>query len=990
MSKFVHFNIFDKVFFMKPFLYSVAQDIINKYDIPDNFCIIFPNKRTSTFFKKYYAEIIKKSSWSPNIFTIDNFIKKISGISTLEKNQLLIELYLVAKDVFNKTKENQFFNYFTFDKFFSIGEIILNDFNDIDNYLLEAKDIFRNIKDIEEIDLYYNYLSEYHKEILREFWLNFSIEKRSEEKQKFLALWENLPEIYNTFTKKLIDRKKTYGGLRNRYTANLIKQHKISTEDFSSYIFVGFNAMNKAEKQIFKYFKQQNKAIFYWDFDNYYINDIKQEAGFFMRENLENYPEQLTEIKDFINNTNKNVQLIGVPLQIGQAKAISKILCELKNNDENYYNKTAIILADEHFLFPVLHSLPNNIPSVNITMGYPLKETTIYSLIIDYIQIQNNAFSFKEANNQFYYKDVKKILLHPEIQPITKNISTQIIKEIDEKNKIFLNYDFFNNFKIKVFELIFFPVSKSENPVNLLLTNILNILYIIFNKPTKNNVKKIENEYIYQVYIEIKKLRDLIETNSKKVDFSFNISIKLLKKILSSIRIPFSGEHSEGLQIMGLMETRNLDFENIIMLGVNEGILPDTGRKPSFISDNLRIAFDLPVLKFQDSIFAYFFYRILQKAQNIRLLYNTIIGNNNGEISRFIQQLKFETKLKIVEKQFKQELKPSLTNSIIIKKDEKILQTLASYISNENLQSKHFTASSLNTYIDCPLKFYFRYIAGLKPKKEIEEEITPATFGNILHFAIEKLYLDFTNKKNNKLIEFHDIELLINNLELYIEKAFKNYYQIPENQKFNFEGTNIIVKEVVYEHLKNILKIDSLYAPFQIVDLEQEKGYIVDIETVVNSKPKNVSLWGIFDRIDFKNNIYRIIDYKTGSVEKSFSSVEELFNPKKNNRQTAIFQLFYYSYILKSKDKNFRKNFYPGIYNIREMVKTSFSPEIIYKPDKNKKLDLDCLLLDELLNEFESYLSELISNIFDTSIDFTQTVNNNNCNYCDFKIICNT
>jgi len=974
---------------MKPFLYEVAQDIINKQYNLNTTCIVLPNKRTGSFFKKYYGELIQKSSWSPNIFTIDSLFKKFTHINSPDKLTLIIILYDIAKKVFNQSENKEYFANYTFDKFYGIAEIIINDFSDIDNYLIDADYLFRNIKDIQEIDIFYFQLDDNLKELLREFWLSFSIEQRSAEKQKFLILWEKLPEIYNQFTKVLLDKKLAYSGLRNKYLKLLIDKNEINTNQFSTYIFVGFNALNKAEKYIFNFLQKQGKAKFYWDSDTYYIDDKKQEAGFFMRPNLDLFPDELKSRKDNISKNPKKVEIIGVPMQVGQAKSLETILYNLQQQDKEYYNKTAIILADEHLLFPVLHSLPNSIPSINITMGYPLKDTTLYSLLINYIELQEFAINKKQKKTVYYFKDVIKVLKHPDVWQKIPELGSLIINHLEEKNKIYIDYQYFIDYKNKFLELLFSPVFLTESPTISLLTNILNILFYIFEKKEEQNIKTLENEYIYQVYVQIKRLRDIIEKEGINIDFGLNITIKLLQQIFSTVRIPFTGEHSGGLQIMGLMETRNLDFENIIILSVNEGVLPDTGRKPTFISDSLRIAFDLPILKFQDSIFAYFFYRLFQKSRNVTILYNSIIGNNNGEISRFVQQLKFESGFDINEKQFKQELKPHLKKNISIEKDDKILSSLKSYLQDSNQTKKQFSASAINNYIDCSLKFYFKYVASLKQKMEIEEEITPMTFGTILHSTIEKLYNDVANQKNSKTIESSDFEYLYQNIEKFTEQAFKDYYKTEEDLNFNFEGTNIIVKDVVMIHIKNILKIDKLHAPFQIIDLEQEYGYNMNIEIEVENTKQNAVIWGVFDRIDIKNNINRIIDYKTGSVEKSFSSVEELFNSANVNRQTAIFQMFYYSLIYSRKLINFDNNLIPAIYNIREMIKDDFKPDIIFKKDKKTKFAIDNYQLPLILNEFEQHLKLKISEIFDTNIAFSQTQNENICEYCDYKLICN-
>ncbi len=970
---------------MNHFLKDVAQDIINKkYNLNDT-CFIVPNKRTDTFFKKNYASILGKAEWAPKIFTIEIFLSRLAKLKNTDKLQLIILLYKIARKIFSQDSNNLLENY-SFDKFYSIAEIIINDFNDIDNYLIDPEYLFKNIKDLQEIDLYYYQLPEYYRELLKEFWMSFSLEKTSQEKLKFLAIWEKLPAIYKEFNNMLINKKIAYSGLVNKHIKYLIDNNLLNTNNYKNYIFIGFNALNKAEKYIFNFFAEKLNAKFYWDYDEFYTNDKKQEAGMFMRENIFKFPNQIKIKQNNIENNNSEIQFIGVPLNVGQAKNINEILNSLEKKDPEYYNKTAIILTDETMLFPILHSLNQNIPDINITMGYPLKDTILYSLLINYIEIQEHTTIYKQNNILFYHKDIIKILKNPNVWNKIPELANAIINLLIEKNKVYTDYKFFADYKNDFLNIIFQPVILTDKPTNNLLNNILNILFAIFEKNTINNI---ENEYIYQVYTQVKRLKDTIEQQHEEELFNLNISIRLIKQIFANIRIPFDAEFEKGLQIIGLMETRNLDFENIIIVNANEGTLPNEHKKQTFISDTIRIAFELPSIKQQDAIFAYLFYRLFQKSKNIFILYNNITGNNNGEISRFLQQLKYETKLNIVEKQFKDTLKPNTINKIEIHKDQDIINALNIYIKEYNQNNKKFSASAINTYIDCSLKFYFKYIANLKPKQNIEEEINQITFGNLLHTALEYIYLKLAENKNSKLIEHTDFVFLFQNVENAIEYAFKQHYKTEENIKFAFENTNIIVKDVLIQYIKNILHLDKNYAPFEIIDLEQKNGYYKDMEINANQQNFNITIWGVFDRIDKKNNVYRIVDYKTGTTEKSFSSTEELFDTENTNRQTAILQILLYSEIYQNKLNSKDNNIIPAIYNIRDIIKKDFIPNIVFKKDTKNKIIIDNLQLPIILKEFNANLKSLISKIFDPNIPFSQTTNENICKYCDYNQICN-
>lgn len=973
---------------MKSFLQETAQDIIENHSskLPTT-ALIFPNKRTGYFFKKYFGEISKKTVWSPDVFTMGEIIKFFTKLKTPDRLSLLFDLFECYVEAGKRLKleqqdwEKEDIN-LSFDKFYSLGEIILSDISDIDNYLTNVNQVFSNIKDIREIESEFAYLTEEEKEILRNFWRSFSSEKESIEKKKFVELWKRMPVVYDLFTKKLLKNNLAYEGLVYRKMADLVTEKNLHTGKYQHFIFVGFNALNKAQRQLFTYLHKEKKATFYWDADKYYVNDFKQEAGDFIRQNFKDLEQKTDTLPSFIKNTKKNIQLISVPLEIGQAKSVTKLLEHHLKNKEKGEEKTAVVLSDEDMLFPVLHSLPNCVEKVNVTMGYPFKDTLIYGLLMQYLKLQRSIKIKNEIDYSFYYKDIISLLRQPLIWNKNAKIASKLLKDIQENNKIYIKHEALKNSGEQILDLIFTPISKG----NELIKSILNILYILFvsnQKNKKEDETSIEDEYIYQVYIQIKRLSEILE--NKIPNYSFAIATKLLQQLWAGIRIPFSGEPLRGVQLMGMLETRNLDFKNLIILGMNEGIMPNISKKPSFIPENLRIAFGLPCQKQQDAIFAYYFYRLLQRAENITLIYNSITGANSGELSRFVQQLKYESGFNIIEKEFKQDLVPAVKKEIVIEKTPEIMQILDNYKINSSYK-RYFSASGINTFINCSLKFYFQYIAKLKAPQQVEEEITPLVFGNILHSALEMLYGDFIIEKKYQTIENSDFNTLENRIDKYIKKAFSKYYNKNNENEFQYEGSHFIVKEVIKKHIIAVLKVDRKHAPFDLIAVESSdfKG---KIQITSNDETFSVGIRGIIDRIDCKDNIFRLLDYKSGSANKSYKDFESVFDSKNKTRNSIIIQMYLYGVLFYQEQANLGKLVVPTIYDIRKMSDNSFKPYLEQKIDR-KQYDVDYQYFKKEIPKFEEELKKCLSDLFNEEIPFYQTENESICEYCPYTSIC--
>jgi RecB family exonuclease len=969
---------------LKSFLQETAEDIVNKFGKDLNGIeLIFPNKRTDFHFKRSLGQALEKTSWSPKTFTIQRFAGILTNLTNLDKISLLFELYHTFKEV------DKQFNY-DFDSFYKLGEIILHDFNEIDNYLVDASQIFTNIRDIHEIDAKYDTLSEEQIKIIRQYWQNFSPEKKSKEKEQFLKLWNILLDVYSNLKNRLLSKKLGYEGLIYKELANKISSNQLKDSD-NIKIFIGFNALNQAQKKLFKYLKNNNKAVFYWDNDSYYHHNKIQEAGDFLRKNYEILNEDPDSVPGNFKAINKSINLIGVPGNIGQAKAIPQLLKNLSNNEGKLMNpeKTVVVLPDENMLFPVLNSIPEFIEKLNITMGYPLKNTALYSLLIYIIRVQQTINQEDKKSIRIYHKDVMAILSHPLIKSRYQTIVEKLTTEITLKQMIYVSNKILLGKENKLFEEIFSPVLSGQPEDS--ASKILNILFLLFvreKEAIKTESKSFEDEYIYHTYIAIKRLYEVLKNEAGAVKMGFNVVLQFIKQVLNNISVPFESESTDGLQIMGLIETRNIDFENVILLNANEGILPKLNRPPSLISESMRYAFELPVLKYQDSIFAYFFYRLLQRAKNIYILYDNLgSSNRSGEVSRFVYQLELESGFKITKLQLIQNVKLIKSQFINIQKNKTIQEKLSMYFVENGVSKKQLTASSIDTYLNCHFQFYLRYIAGIKEPEQVEEEFSPVEMGIIIHSTMENLFKDLIQRKGQTLVEKADFKEIFQDIDAKLKQSFLNHLNIENSEDFEYTGNLLIIKEVIKKYLEYILKFDEKRAPFEIVHLEDSELYKLSLEIDFQDKKVFVGLKGIIDRIDKTKEGLFVIDYKTGKADKDYKILEDLTQEDSKLRKKAISQIFLYGLLINENPKFSGKNITPYIYDIRNMYKKSFDPSISYKIE-NEKISLQGHVFKDILEDYKERLKQVVQDIFNTNNCFEQTTIPDNCKYCSYKAIC--
>ena len=713
--------------------------------------------------------------------------------------------------------------------------------------------------------------------------------------------------------------------------------------------------------------------MFYWDYDLFYTQRIsKHEAGEFIKRNLIDFPNELPESYFDIFRKPKKIRYISASTENAQARFLFSQTAQMGSEKEN-----AIVLCNEALLLPVLHSIPQDVQNVNITMGFPLAQTPVYSFINAAMELQTNGY--RPDTGRFTYEAVSKILKHPYTRQLSDH-ATRLERVLTKTNRF---YPLPSELKKDDFLTILFTPQSNIRELCDYLLRLIKSISILYRKEGEYDdiFNQLYRESIFQSHLKINRLYSLIESGELSV--RTDTLKRLITKVLTASNIPFHGEPAIGLQIMGVLETRNLDFRNLIMLSLNEGQLPKAGGESSFIPYNLRKAFGMTTIEHKNAVYAYYFYRLIQRAENITLLYNTSSdGLNRGEESRFMLQLLVEGPHEITREYLEAGQSPQNTLEIQIEKTPEILRRLYRAYDTAQPESVILSPSALNTYLDCRLRFYYRYVAGLKTPDEVSAEIDSALFGTIFHLSAQLAYTDLT--ANGKMIQREDLERLLRDeikLQGYVDQAFKQkLFKVAPEEKPEYNGVQLINSKVIVSYLKQLLRNDLQYTPFEMVAMEKKVSEKITIQTALG--PLTLRLGGTIDRMDAKEGTLRIVDYKTGGSPKIPANIEQLFTPSET-RPNYIFQTFLYAAIMSRKQPLMVA---PALLYIHRAASESYSPVIEMGEPRNPKIPVNNFAFFE--DEFRERLQALLEEIFDEKEPFTQTEDIKKCAYCDFKAIC--
>ncbi|WP_339734453.1 PD-(D/E)XK nuclease family protein [uncultured Sunxiuqinia sp.] len=942
---------------MTPFLTQVARYLYSTFGSDlHRISLVFPSRRSSVFFHAYLNELVTSPIIGPDAITIDELVSRMSGMQISDQIGLILHLHRVYVA---ETGHDE-----SLDDFFFWGEILLNDFNDIDKYQLEATDLFRNIKDIKEVETRFDYLTPEQKKAIEAFWGNMGRVDGSVNREKFMAVWNKLPAIYQRFRNELLDKNVGYSGLVYRELIEENERDKVGLPEGDQFVFIGFNALDRCENKLFKRFQSAAKALFFWDFDEQFLNDPAQEAGLFVRRNQIEFPAPEDFVLDEGAQKKQKISLVSVPGQVAQAQVIHYPALFQEEIRAERFDDTVLVLSDESLLVPVISSAGSRFRKINITMGYALQNTPVYSLISLLIDLQKNSRKL-DGKPAFYHRPVLALLKH---QLIANDETKGLVAEIRSKNKIHVRQADLN--RSELLKLIFSTQNNWKAFAEYLMEIISN-LGLRFSSAEDAPVK-LDGEYLYQAYLSIQRLVDTLDELADQ-KMSVALFFRLLIQHLQRVSIPFEGEPLTGLQVMGFLETRLLDFKKVVLFSVNEGKMPKSTPVHSFIPYHLRKAFGLPAYEEHDAMYAYYFYRLLHRAEEVVLVYNSATdGLNSGEMSRYLFQLKYDSEVQPKEYYFDFNFKSSGNAPIAIPAtvahQEKLLR---------NYTTRKLSPSALNTYLDCKLKFYFKHIAFIKESEEVLEDVDPRLFGNLFHYAMEMLYQDFVGKEVQK---DHLKALLVNKakIEQVIRAAFaKEYYKDKSLNDVRISGKNILVKDHLETYLHQLLMNDLAFAPFKVIALEGK--YEAAFDLLVGEKKQQIRLGGTIDRIDETVNGTRITDYKTGrNLKLNFREVGQFYERDKNGRPKEIFQTLVYSEIFKRSTGE--SNLLPTIYKIDDFFDDEFHPEVIYGNDP--------LNYQQIAEPFCESLDELLREMFSTGHVYDQTEDDRKCRLCPYNVIC--
>ena len=962
---------------MKPFLYQVATLFYQQYGAEiHRLAFIFPNRRAGLFFQKYLSEISEKPLFSPSILTINDLFMQLSGKHPADKIQMLFRLYELYKQRSGSSE--------SFDEFIYWGEMLLNDFDDIDKYMVDARMLFRNVSDLKSLDDDFNYLSPEQVQAIRSFWSSFYPKGDSPNQQHFLELWEILYDLYAGLRTSLAKDGCGYDGMIFREVVEQLEKEPMSDFPFDQVVFVGLNALSVSEERLLLALQKKGVADFYWDYVGPWVTDPDNKASFFLGRNLRLFPSRMP--LPATGPVQAEIRVMGVPSAIGQAKQVYPILRVLADEqqltDESAL-RTAIVLPDEHLLVPVLNAIPEAIQHINVTMGYPLAGTPVAALMEYILTLQKNI-RYIDRVPVFYFRDVLPILNHQYVMAAAPEEVSQLVKDMTAGNRIYVHAADLNRHEL--LSILFTPVQNTEELSDYLI-HVLEALNACLrnNRPNSDDEEMISNstqttadieqEFIFHYFATVNRMKEVMR--EAKIEMRLDTYFRLLKRMTDLITIPFEGEPLSGLQVMGVLETRALDFDRLIILSMNEGIFPLKKAANSFIPYNLRRGFGLPTYEHQDSVWAYHFYRLIRRAKQVTLLYDTrTTGLQTGEVSRFVHQLRYHYQYPLIDELVVYDVASSAVPPISVQKTAEVEKLLSDFLSSG---PRALSASAINTYLDCPLKFYFSVLEQIQEEDEITETVERDVFGSILHKVMEDLYAPF----KGKLVTVDLLKLLRKDQPLLtgtIARAFAElFFKSPVVRPL--EGENFLTGEMIRKYAEKILEQDARFTPFHYIESEKKVR-----ATITLSDKRVVQLKGFIDRVDSLDRVLRIVDYKTGSGKLEFESVEGLFDKEAKDRPKAVMQVFLYAWMYQQLPEYTGMPIQPAIYYLRTLFQRSFDPVVEQKKGRGKADKVNSF--QDFASDFEDKLRQCLDEIFNLDIPFTQTETGKACAYCSFRGLC--
>lgn len=977
-----------------PFLSRVA-DIYIEHERENliDYCFVFPNKRSGVFFRHYLAAATKGQALvMPAIMTISEMTASLSPMVEATRFEQLFILY----NEYRKLNDDVS----TFDQFLFWGDMLLSDFNDVDRYLVDPHQLFVNVKRMKEINA--NYLTEEQLDVIRRYWGemrgNYDVDrfwthiKNGPEDDavegKFLKLWEVLDPLFHNFQECLRSHGLCTPGMFSRNAVDRLRSMSTSDLPYRRYIFVGFNVLSVSEIKIFEILQARGIADFYWDFNSPAYSLKGNKAVRFLENNVREFPSLYDPGEEPITTFPK-ITVTGVPSRIGMVKAAGQMMKKWTDNGVIAHPQnaidTAVVLPDENLFIPMIHSVPPDITAINVTMGFPVRHTPIASFISKIISMHIRARIARGEEILYYYEDVREVVTHPVLRGIDKESCNGILAEVSSKRLYNISADILVE-KWPDLKYIFNPV-KDPADIEEVYRYCHHLVTSLLNAVKTHRDDKIE-VYFMQGYLaaleELKLACDIWGITMKESTF-----FVMLERAVASSSINFAGEPLKGLQVMGVLETRALDFDNIIMLSMNERVFPRKHYTRSFIPDALRRGFGMATEDFQESIYAYYFYRLIARARNVALFYDArTVGGKSSEMSRYLSQILYLFPEADTEHKMAVFANPEIDDkTITIPKTPEIIASLDKFRSTSD-DKKYLSASAINTYINCPLSFYLHYVEGINLDEEITDFMDASTYGTIVHQVLQWLYEREAAARGEKelLVDNGLLDRWINDRQpidsLIIESVNLNYNRLGEKNLTPLVGEARILGDLIKIFIQKMLEQEKQFTPFLFMRCEE---LIIDTMEIAPGLEVNIKQY--IDRVDRVNisdprgSVIRLVDYKTGSDRTSFTDISQLFNNKLPDRRKAILQLMFYCNAY-SKKHNYHGPIQPLIY----LFKTISTNGI--KPLRYGKNDIMNYLDNDLNTGFLELFRKTVAEIFDPEKPFTQAPDDHACEFCNFKAIC--
>lgn len=1025
------------------FLRQVAEHYSGA-EATERLCFIFPNRRSQLFFKEYFRQAVSSGSGAgrpvlaPRMFTINDFFYALSGQKATDKVILLLELYSCYARL-NRYAES-------LDDFIFWGDVLLGDFDDVDKFLADPVQLFRNVSDLKAIQDSYEYLTEGQRQAIEHFVGHFRegksvlsdkitagdissseneryargassaesvsslkdasfaddaspvknassvkdaslVSDKAGVKEKFLQIWNIMLPLYRDFRAVLEKKGLSYEGMVYRQTAERLDE--VSAADILSdafggsfqYVFVGLNALNGCEKKLLRKMRDAGVAQFCWDYSSQFIKNPKNKSSLFLRENVELFPQAFELDTEGLQMPELNV--LSVPSSVGQAKQVPGILERLADAGcvSDLGMDTAIILPDETLLLPVLNSLPYEVKNINVTMGYPMKESAFWSLMNDISSLQMHLRQ-KDGAWYFYHKQLWSILSCSIIRTALGEEMCGKLSELRKRSSYYVSQS--ELCVCPLLEVIFRPAvknarEKSAEQTALIEAYLKDVVLSLAPVLREDAEMSVELEFAKAFYLAVGKLQNI------RLELLPATFFRLLSQIVSGMSVPFTGEPLNGLQIMGPLEMRAIDFDNVIVLSCNEGMFPHRSFSSSFVPPELRQCFGLPTYEYQDAVWAYYFYRVIQRAKKVWLVYDSRTeGMKGGEESRYIKQLELHFNLHTNRFVAKAPIADTGSEEGIVKTEEDV----------EVVRNTYLSASALQNYLSCPAKFYYHTVCKLKPDEEVSESLDAGMIGNVYHAVMQALYFGPEAMDSGFSMERSHVTARLSERQSFVSREYirewlgrrkdikariRSLVMAELKNTFEVVGKNLIFEDVVLQYVLKTLSRDLEY----MEKCGVERFEVLGLELGCYWEYEGYRFHGYIDRLDsFVEGVVRVVDYKTGKVEdqdvdiddeNALKVVESLFREDNPDRPKIAMQLFLYDMFVENHNSVKGKRIVNSIY---PPAKLFVSPVL----DVERSTVFTDLMKDRL--------KHMLEEISDISVNFRRTTEPKTCSVCDFKTIC--